>query len=188
VTGDLLLLGADSPGGRAFAALAAARARAVRVTQAPAADLEEDAVEQAFAEGGPALLAVVQVVVVPAERSGVDQLTLEAWQRGVTSGLRSAFLVARRAMEEFLGGGAGGRLVHLFDVPGSCAVTDVTQSALRALVRSVAKEYGPKGITCNAVLADLREEGRAREAAEVAFMLAEPEGGYVTGELLVLPG
>jgi NAD(P)-dependent dehydrogenase (short-subunit alcohol dehydrogenase family) len=176
VTGDLLLLGADSPGGRAFAALAAARARAVRVTQAPAADLEEDAVEQAFAEG------------VPAERSGVDQLTLEAWQRGVTSGLRSAFLVARRAMEEFLGGGAGGRLVHLFDVPGSCAVTDVTQSALRALVRSVAKEYGPKGITCNAVLADLREEGRAREAAEVAFMLAEPEGGYVTGELLVLPG
>lgn len=186
-TAPVLLFGADSPGGRAFAALAAARARALRTADATAADLDEDAVERAFASHD-LLLAVVQVVVVPAERSGVDQLSLDAWESGVTSGLRSAFVVARRAMEEFLAGGRGGRLVHLFDVPGTCAVADVTQSALRALVRSVAKEYGPKGITCNAVLADLRDEGRAREAAEVAFMLASPEGAYVTGELLVLPG
>jgi enoyl-[acyl-carrier-protein] reductase (NADH) len=66
-------------------------------------------------------------------------------------------------------------------------VADVTRTALLALVRSVAKEYGPKGITCNAVLADLRAEARAREAAELALMLAGPEGAYVTGELLSLP-
>jgi NAD(P)-dependent dehydrogenase (short-subunit alcohol dehydrogenase family) len=185
---DVLLVGADSAGGRALARLARERARTVCVADAPAADLDEDAVERAFAlvADGPPLLAVVQVVVVPAELAGVDALTLDAWQRGVTDGLRSAFLVARRAVEEFLGGGRGGRIVHLFDVPGTCAVTDVTQTALLALVRSVAKEYGPKGIGCNAVLADLREEGRAREAAEAALMLAAPEGAYVTGELLVL--
>jgi NAD(P)-dependent dehydrogenase (short-subunit alcohol dehydrogenase family) len=187
---DVLLLGADSAGGRAFARRAQERALSVCLSEAPAADLDEDAVERAFSlvADGPAPLAVVQVVVVPAERDGIDALTLDAWQRGVTGGLRSAFLLARRAVEEFLGGGRGGRIVHLFDVPGTCAVADVTQAALLALVRSVAKEYGPKGVTCNAVLADLREEGRAREAAEVALMLAAPEGAYVTGELLVLPG
>jgi NAD(P)-dependent dehydrogenase (short-subunit alcohol dehydrogenase family) len=185
---DVLLLGADSAGGRAFVQRARERILSVCITEAPAADLDEDAVERAFSlvADGPVPLAVVQVVVVPAERDGIDALTLDAWQRGVTSGLRSAFLVARRAVEEFLGGGRGGRIVHLFDVPGTCAVADVTQTALLALVRSVAKEYGPKGVTCNAVLADLREERRAREAAEVALMLAAPEGAYVTGELLLL--
>jgi len=187
---DVLLLGADSAGGRALVRLAQERILSVCITEAPAADLDEDAVERAFSLVAevPAPLAVVQVVVVPAERDGIDALTLDAWQRGVTSGLRSAFLLARRAVEEFLGGGRGGRIVHLFDVPGTCAVSDVTQTALLALVRSVAKEYGPKGITCNAVLADLREERRAREAAEAVLMMASPEGAYVTGELLVLPG
>ena len=187
---DVLLLGADSAGGRAFAQRARAHGRTVCVADAPAADLVEDAVERAFSLVAevPAPLAVVQVVVVHAERDGIDALTLDAWQRGVTSGLRSAFLVARRAVEEFLGGGRGGRIVHLFDVPGTCAVADVTQTALRALVRSVAKEYGPKGVTSNAVLADLREDRRAWEAAEVVLMLTAPEGAYVTGELLVLPG
>lgn len=185
---DVLLVGADSAGGRAFVRLAQERARAVCVPDAPAADLDEDAVERAFAlvADGPAPLAVVQVVVVPAEREGIEALTLDAWQRGVTNGLRSAFLVARRSVEEFLGGGRGGRIVHLFDVPGACAVADVTRTALLALVRSVAKEYGPKGITCNAVLADLREESRALAAAEVVLMMASPEGAYVTGELVVL--
>jgi NAD(P)-dependent dehydrogenase (short-subunit alcohol dehydrogenase family) len=185
---DLLLLGADSAGGRALVRLAQERTLVVCLSEAPAADLDEDAVERAFSLVAevPAPLAVVQVVVVPAERDGVDALTLDAWRRGVTDGLRSAFLLARRAVEEFLGGGRGGRIVHLFDVPGTCAVADVTRTALLALVRSVAKEYGPKGIGCNAVLADLREEGRAREAAEAVLMLAAPEGAYVTGELLVL--
>ena len=187
---DVLLLGADSAGGRAFVQRARADGRTVCVADAPAADLDEDAVERAFSlvADGPTPVAVVQVVVVPAERDGVDTLTLDAWQRGVTGGLRSAFLVARRAVEEFLGGGRGGRIVHLFDVPGTCAVADVTQTALRALVRSVAKEYGPKGITCNAVVADLRAEGRALPAVEAALMMASPEGAYVTGELLVLSG
>jgi NAD(P)-dependent dehydrogenase (short-subunit alcohol dehydrogenase family) len=186
---DVLLLGADSAGGRAITRLARAHGRTVCVADAPAAALDEDAVERAFSlvADGPAPLAVVQVVVVPAERDGIDALTLDAWQRGVTGGLRSAFLVARRAVEELLGGGRGGRIVHLFEVPGACAVADVTRTALLALVRSVAKEYGPKGITCNAVLADLRAEARAREAAELALMLAGPEGAYVTGELLSLP-
>lgn len=184
---DLLLLGADSPGGRAFAALARERARTLRIADVPAADVHEDAVERAFSSDDP-LRAVVHVVAVPPERAGIDALTLDAWRRGVTGGLRSAFVVARRAVEEFLGGGRGGRIVHLFDVPVGCAVADVTETALRALVRSVAKEYGPKAITCNAVLADLREPGRARAAAEAAFLLTEPEGAYVTGELLVVSG
>ena len=75
---DVLLLGADSAGGRTFAQRARAHGRTVRVADAPAADLDEDAVERAFSLVAevPAPLAVVQVVVVPAERDGIDALTI----------------------------------------------------------------------------------------------------------------
>ena len=53
--------------------------------------------------------------------------------------------------------------------------------ALLSLVRSTAKEYGPRGICCNAIL----HSGPADEAVvEAALFLASPESSYVNGEVL----
>lgn len=198
----VLLLDAASGGGAAFARLA--RQRGARVTHvtglalddpsAIVADVaDENDLERAFvlaAERLERVDAVVHLVSVPDERVGLHDLTLAAWQRGVLNGLRAAFLVARRTVEEFLGGGEGGRLVHVFDLSGggdqssSGPVVEVTHTGLVALVRSVAKEYGPKGITCNAVLAHNGGPQTAEHAAEVAWTLVTPEGAYVTGEVI----
>lgn len=199
----VLLLDGAAAGGTAFARLARLRgAQVAHVTRVPLDDpqaivadvSDENDLERAFtlaAERLEAVNAVVHLVSVPDENVVLHELSRAAWERGVVNGLRTAFLVARRAVEEFLGAGEGGRLVHVFDLPGSGndssgPVIEVTHTGLVALVRSVAKEYGPKGITCNAVLAYMGARLTAEHAAEVAWTLVTSEGAYVTGEVIAV--
>ena len=185
----LLVLGEERAASRALEALA--RARGAQVTRGPHGDvLSEDEIDRAFfdlGEGDP-VSAVVLVFSFAAPAGRIGEWSLAAWEASIVSRLRLAFAVARRAVEEFLAGGAGGRIVHLAvtNAPRADAARGILHGALRSLVRSVAKEYGPKGIGCNAVLAAEGSTRDAERAAGTAWMLMAPEGAYVSGEVLEL--
>lgn len=188
----LLVVGSDGPAARSLVRLAQERGAVVVVATGPLPS-EEDT-ERAFtaaADGASTVAGIVQVLAVPPAVARLGEWSFGEWDRAVLAGLRSAFLVARRTVEEFLAGGEGGRLVFLVaaEGPEGDAAREIVLGSLLAFVRSVAKEYGPKGIACNAVVA---HPGGARDeelASETVWMLLAPEGAYVTGEVIDLaPG
>ena len=192
----VLVVGAASGRGRAVALLAAARGATV-VSADEADPGREDDVERAFAASVarlPRLDVVVHAATDPAPRRLVET-SLAEWDRAVARALRAAFLVSRLALEEFLAQGQGGRLVHVAPVvrpgaPGQ-ALAAASLHALLALMRSTAKEYGPRRVACNAVVPVVDDEGERRPApptgdpvAEAVLFLASAEASYVNGEAL----
>jgi 3-oxoacyl-[acyl-carrier protein] reductase len=207
----VLVVGALSGHGRAVARMAAARGAALvfsfpREDEARAAGMEalapgralgvaadparEDEVERLFAAAEaslPRLDVVVYAAPDPPARRIIGT-SLAEWEGEVARGLRAAFLVSRLAIEEFLGHGAGGRLVHVAPLvrPGapSQALAAASLQALLSLMRSTAKEYGPRRVACNAVVpvAGEDEGPTADSVAEAVLFLASPEASYLNGE------
>jgi len=122
------------------------------------------------------------------------ETSLAEWNQGLSVGLRCPFLIAQQAVQEFLAGGEGGRIVYIIAAPppeGAPAHVSVetAQSALISFVRSVAKEYGRRRIACNAIMLRLGEEtdpafGQLDAAAEAVLFLASDEASFVNGEVL----
>ncbi len=208
----VLVLGSGSVHGRAVALLAAARGAAVifsvppegeagateverlaggRASALTADPTREDEAERLF---GAAVGRLPRVdVVVNAAPQPPSRLLLETslaeWEGAVALALRGAFFVSRLAVEEFLAHGAGGRLVHVAPTvrPGdpAQAMAAASLQALLSLMRSTAKEYGPRGICCNAVVpAGHQSSGSANAVAEAVLFLASREASYVNGEAL----
>jgi NAD(P)-dependent dehydrogenase (short-subunit alcohol dehydrogenase family) len=185
----VLVVGAGSARGRAVALLAEARGAAV-ACGADADPGREDDVERAFAAALarlPRLDVVVHVAPDPPPRPFVET-SLAEWDGAVARALRAAFFVSRLAVEEFLGHGAGGRLVHVAPLvrPGAPAqaMASAGLQALLSLMRSTAKEYGPRGICCNAVVPAGHSSASADVVAEAVLFLASREASYVNGEAL----
>jgi NAD(P)-dependent dehydrogenase (short-subunit alcohol dehydrogenase family) len=208
----VLVVGAGSPHGRAVALLAAARGAAVVFSVAPgeeerAAEIEavaqgraggviadptrEEEAERLFA-AAVGRLSGMDVVVNAApdlRPRSLAETSREEWDGAVSRGLRGAFFVSRLAVEEFLAHGAGGRLVHVAPLvlagePGQ-ALAAASLEAQLSLMRSTAKEYGPRGICCNAVVpAGHESSGSADAVAEAVLFLASREASYVNGEAL----
>ena len=183
-----LLLGEDNAAARALHRVAAGYG--ARVTFEPlgsAADLEA-ALEASFATcaGSGRVDTVIQVIQSPTDESArVSDWSLGDWTSRVTNPLRSMFYVGRRAVEEFLSGGEGGCLVYVVLPRSGERVDPITRSALLAFVRSIAKEYGARGILCNAVFATGSEGSLAEDGARVVWSLVA-SARYVTGEALDL--
>jgi len=208
----VLVVDAGSARGREVALLAAARGAAVALSLPPAdetlmAEIErlgggrvsgvvadparEDDVERLFGAAVdrlPRVDVVVHAAPDPPPRRFVET-SLAEWDGVVARALRAAFFVSRRAVEEFLAHGAGGRLVHvaprlLRGEPGQGMAAASLQSQL-SLMRSTAKEYGPRGICCNAVVpAGHQSPSSANAVAEAVVFLASREASYVNGEAL----
>jgi NAD(P)-dependent dehydrogenase (short-subunit alcohol dehydrogenase family) len=174
---------------------------------------DPEAVERAFAEVrerfGP-----VHVLVNNAghRRDGLAiRMSAEDWGTVVDTNLSGAFHCTRRALDDMLSA-RWGRIVNISSIvaeranPGQANYA-ASKAGMLALTRTVAREMGRKGITCNAVTpgvietdmtADVAEglvgavpAGRVGQPADVAACVAflcSEEAAYVNGATLAVDG
>ncbi|MEX2300756.1 MAG: 3-oxoacyl-ACP reductase family protein [Bryobacterales bacterium] len=143
----------------------------------------------------------------------VEEYSLEDFDRMVAVNVRGVFVAAQEAsrhMEQ------GGRIITIGSVNADRmpftggSVYAMTKAAVAGLVRGLARDLGPRGITVNNVqpgpvdtdmnpadgpsaefLKGLLAVGRYGQGDEIAAMvayLAGPEAGYVTGASLTIDG
>jgi len=137
------------------------------------------------------------------------------WNRVLDVNLKGAFLCIRAAMRPMMKARYG-RIVNISSIIGETgAMGQANYAAAKAglfgLTKSVAKEGGSRGITCNAIApgfvetdmteslpTELRETvlktapaGRLGTPADIAhavLFLASDEAGYITGQTLTVDG
>jgi len=149
-------------------------------------------------------------------RDGLVMRMSEAdWDTVLNTNLRGAFLFTK-AFTRVLLKQRSGRIINIASVIGLMgnagqANYAASKAGLIGFTKSVARELGSRGVTCNAIApgfietdmtAVLTEEirsgllkqiplggfGRADDIAEAALYLAGPGGRYVTGQVLVVDG
>jgi NAD(P)-dependent dehydrogenase (short-subunit alcohol dehydrogenase family) len=124
--------------------------------------------------------------------SPLAALSLDDWQTALQDGLRTPYLVARRLVEEFLAARTGGQIVFVADGSeggeAEHAGAAAARTGLVSLARSIAREYGRRGITCNVVEvgSDLTAPLIIEDAVNVIAFLASQTGEYVTGQVLTV--
>ena len=135
-----------------------------------------------------------------------------AWAHHLALNLNTTFHCCRAVLQGMAARGFG-RIVNIASVTGplvtfaGAAGYSTAKAAVAGLTRSIALEYGPQGVTCNAVLpgwiatqSQTPEEARAglatplgrsgtpEEVAACAAFLASDAASYVTGAMLVVDG
>lgn len=134
------------------------------------------------------------------------------WAHHMALNLNTTFHCCRAALPGMASRGFG-RIVNISSVTGpmvtfaGTSAYSTAKAAVTGLTRSIALEYGGRGITCNAVLpgwiaTESQTEAEARaglatpigrsgtpeEVAACALFLASEEASYVTGAMLVVDG
>jgi NAD(P)-dependent dehydrogenase (short-subunit alcohol dehydrogenase family) len=138
----------------------------------------------------------------------------EVFEEVLATNLTGAFLVSRRAVQEYLAAGEGGRILFTGSLSDKGATSQTAYSAskggLRGLCRTIAKEYGHKGIYANMVVVGLvdtqlsanlppqgrqlflngplRRPGAPEEIAAAMLYLASPRASFINGEALYASG
>lgn len=208
----------DPPGREAVRELEAAGARAHFVH----ADITDfAAVERAFAEIGSALGPVTLLVNNAAfsDAGSLETMSLESWHREIEINLNGTYHCIRAIVPAFKARG-GGAIVNIASVNALRYFGNPSYSAAKAgiisLTQSVASEYGPAGIRCNAIApGSVRTDnptwvtrqqkdpdvftklgrwypvGRVAEPEDVAMAVAflgSSEAAYVSGAVLPVDG
>ncbi|MDX6696918.1 MAG: 3-oxoacyl-[acyl-carrier protein] reductase [Solirubrobacteraceae bacterium] len=167
------------------------------------------AFEAAEARHGPVLVLVNNA---GQRRDGLAmRMSAEDWQAVLDVNLNGAFHCTRRALSAMLRA-RWGRIVNVSSVvalhanPGQANYA-ASKAGLLALTRTIAREMGKKGITCNAVTPGIVETDMTRDvvddligmvpagragtpedvAAAVGFLCSE-EAAYVNGATLAVDG
>jgi 3-hydroxybutyrate dehydrogenase len=97
----------------------------------------------------------------------------DAWQRALDLCLNSAFWATRRALPAMVEGGWG-RIIFISSVEGKQANKPMishyitTKHALNGFAKAVAHEYGPHGVTSNAICPGAVETETMRLAGRAA--------------------
>ncbi|MFF3504641.1 SDR family NAD(P)-dependent oxidoreductase [Streptomyces sp. NPDC003247] len=151
------------------------------------------------------------------DRRPVLETPDEVWERIVAINLSSAFWLGRAVGDVMVPGGYG-RVVYLSSVSGLLAHRDhapyaATKGGVNQLMRVMAREWAPHGVTVNAVAPGYTETdltraylakpgmrasmealvpagrlGRPGDLVGPALFLASPEAAFVTGQVLYADG
>jgi len=177
------------------------------------AELSWSALLDALAGERPAILVNNAGGVL--ERSLIHESSVESWERTIALNLTSAYLGMRCILPLMLDAGTG-VIVNMCSISGFAAHADAAayqaaKSGIRALTKSAAIAYGPRGVRVNAVTPSIiatpavaRETpehiesfvgrvpvGRLGDphevAAAVAFLVGD-DASFITGGNLVVDG
>lgn len=161
------------------------------VREAVAAALVEDGYEVLDEGGGPPPrlhLLVVDAPVPPA--GGFTDTDVKAWYDDVHAAVsrpfrevRSAAPALRRAGDaRVVVVGAGWLPTALPRATAAAAA----HGALVALVKTLARDLGPEGVTVNEIVVDPEHPAAPGDVARTVAYLASPHAGAVTGQLVML--
>ena len=140
-------------------------------------------------EPGEAVDVLVRGVGSPAPRSFVGA-DAAGWYSDVMAELTPAFRAVRDAVPALRRSGAG-RIVLIgagwlpADRPAATAAAAV-HGALVALVKTLARDLGPDGITVNLVVVDPDVPADPAAVAAAVSYLCRPDAGAVVGQLLTV--
>ena len=146
------------------------------------------------------------------------EISIDDWQRIVNTNLSAAFYLARAAVPHMVKGGWG-RVIHISGrdgfFPKANRAHNVTcKAGVFALAKAIAVEFGPFGITANAIApgivettrdpvhypdADSEHESRRQampvrrlgttdDIAQACLYLCSEAGGFVTGQVMHVNG
>ena len=143
----------------------------------------------------------------------VEDLPLADFDRTLAINVRSVFVASQAVLPHM---GAGGRIINIGStnadrMPFAGGATyAMSKSALTGLVKGMARDLGPRGITVNNVqpgpvdtdmnpadgemapgmlgLMALDRYGTAQEIADFVAFIAGPQAGYITGASLTIDG
>jgi NAD(P)-dependent dehydrogenase (short-subunit alcohol dehydrogenase family) len=147
---------------------------------------------------------------------GALDLPLEQYDRTMAVNLRGTFHCAQHAGRLMRDGGRGGRIVLISSMNGEAAQTgaadyDTSKAAVNGLVRALAVDVAPLGITVNGVapgwvrtpmsedelehlegaglvMNPLGTVGTPEDVALAVLWLTDPANGYVTGSVVRVDG
>lgn len=168
---------------------------------------DQASVEEGFTrvedEVGPVELLALNAGVF--ELASLAETALEHWRRTLEVNLTGAFLCAQRALPSMRKGGYG-RVVVLGSSAGrtggskEVSAYAASKAGAMSFARSIAREYGPDGVTANAVapapidtamIANLRNLedripigrlGRPQDVADLVCFLLSAHAGYIRAQ------
>jgi 3-oxoacyl-[acyl-carrier protein] reductase len=148
----------------------------------------------------------------PNEATDISQVTLEAFQKGMSRNLETAFLATKYFLPK-IRKSQSGRIIMISSLTGPVMamrnqpVYATAKAALIGLSKSIALDEAKYGITCNAILpgwiatdsiseseksqgvsVPMGRGGRADEIASAIAWLATPEASYITGQTIIVDG
>jgi 3-oxoacyl-[acyl-carrier protein] reductase len=159
---------------------------------------------------------VVNAAAVDRDWAPVGEMTLDAWDDTIAVNLSETFYVCRAALPHLVDAGSG-TIVNFTSVAGYRVwPEDVAYNASKAgvdmLTRTIAVEYGPKGVRANCLapgvidagmtdvitepaeraelekMHALERMGLAEEVAEAAVWLTSDASAFTTGTVLAVDG
>jgi 3-oxoacyl-[acyl-carrier protein] reductase len=148
----------------------------------------------------------------PNEATDISQVSLEAFQKGMSRNLETAFLATKYFLPK-IRKSQSGRIIIISSLTGHVMamknqpVYATAKAALIGLTKSVALDEAKYGITCNAILpgwiatdsisvneksqglsVPMGRGGRADEIASAITWLATPGASYITGQTIIVDG